>query len=155
MEKIFYDLWNLPATKVNRNIHIFDEFHRTKLPLQEQLLRPLDIRDDILLIFCLIELKVSKAFLQRVTVLKTIRPEIDELTPWLRRMCTLEGIVVKDSRALKQLALAADRLPRECLSLLQKISYLGEPLTIDLVNEITQDMQEIEDEESRYTLSEA
>ena len=129
-----------PPKKFGRKIYIFDEFHRAKIPLQEKLLKPLETREDRLLIFCLIDLKtIIEAFRQRVMVLKTNRPELDELIPWLQKICDSEGINTKDGNALRQIALSSDRLPRECLSLLEKLSLLGEPLTTGLVKELAQD----------------
>jgi DNA polymerase III gamma/tau subunit len=136
-----------------QDIHIFDEFDRAKDSLQSRLLSSLEMQKNRLLIFSLTDLKkIDEAFQQRVTVLKTSRPEIEELVPWLKRICELEGIIVKGEDALRQLAVAADRLPRSCLSLLQKISYLGKPLTTSLVREIAQDNTGREDRGSRYRI---
>ena len=137
----------VPISTTKINISIFDEFHRTREPLQDKLLIPLEKFTDILLIFCLIDLKaVSDAFRQRVTVLKTVRPDIDQLIPWLQRICTSERITIKDSNAVREVAQCAARLPRECLSLLEKISLSGEPLTTSLVREFAQDIQPVSDD---------
>jgi hypothetical protein len=123
--------------------------------LQERLLRPLETQKDLLAIFCVIDLKtVTQAFRQRVTVLKTNPPEIDELIPWLQKICDLEGIIVKDKSAIRQIASSANQLPRECLSLLEKGLFLNEPLTTTLVKELAQDNQESYDHGSQYTLAE-
>jgi replication-associated recombination protein RarA len=146
------DPWGI--RKVDRNIHVFDEFHRTKEPLQEKLLRPLERQKDLLAIFCVIGLNtVTQAFRQRVMPLQTKRPEIDELIPWLQKICDLEGIIVKDKSALRQIASSADQLPRECLSLLEKVLFLNEPLTTILVKELAQENQESYDHGSQYTLA--
>jgi DNA polymerase III gamma/tau subunit len=135
------------------DVHIFDELDRAKDSLQSRLLSHLEMKKDRLLIFSLIDLKkIDEAFQQRVTVLKTSRPEIEELIPWLERICASEGIVVKGEDALRQLGVAADRLPRSCLGLLQKISYLRKPLTTSLVREIAQDSRGSEDGGSRYRI---
>ncbi|MGO8988792.1 MAG: AAA family ATPase [bacterium] len=140
-----------PDLKVKLHIHIFDEFHRAKEPIQDKFLIPLERMPDILLVFCRIDLKRgdNDAFLQRVTVLKTAPPEVDDLVPWLQRICAAEGIIVKDNNALKELAIRGHRLPRECLGLLEKAYLLGDPLSTDLVRELAQDSQE-----SKYTLVE-
>lgn len=135
------------------DIHIFDELDRAKDSLQSRLLSHLEMKKNRLLIFSLIDLKkIDEAFQQRVTVLKTSRPEIEELIPWLERICELEGIIVKSEDALRQLAVAADRLPRSCLGLLQTISYLSNPLTTSLVREIAQNNKGHEDGGSRYRI---
>ena len=126
----------------NRRITIFDEFHRTKEPLQEKLLAPLEFDNHILLIFCAIDIKkTSPAFKERVLILTIRPPEIDELIPWLRKICDSEGITTKDGNALKELALSAGRIERECLSFLEKAQLLEEPLTTDLVKEIAEDQE--------------
>lgn len=152
LEEIFQNtFW--PPKRMGRKIYVFDEFHRARAPLQEKLLKPLEAREDRLLIFCLIDLKtVSEAFRQRVMVLKTNRPEFGELIPWLQKICDSEGINIKDGNALRQIALSGDRLPRECLSLLEKISFLGEPLTTNLVKEFAQDNREDRDGKPQYSI---
>jgi DNA polymerase-3 subunit gamma/tau len=124
----------------NRMIHIFDEFHRTKEPLQERLLGSLEFKKDLLLIFCLIDFKkITPPFRQRVTVLRTGSPEIGELVPWLEKVCDAEGIRVQDPKALRRVATESGRAPRECLSVLETIHQLGEPLTADLVGDVVRD----------------
>jgi DNA polymerase III gamma/tau subunit len=114
----------------------------------------LERQEDLLAIFCVIDLKkVTEAFRQRVTVLKTNPPEIDELIPWLQNICDLEGIIIKDKNALRQVASSANQLPRECLSLLEKVLFLKEPLTTILVKELAQDNQESYDRGSQYSLA--
>ena len=136
-------------TRIGKNIHLFDEFQRARPSFQEKLLRQLETDPDLFLIFCLIDLtRVEEAFRQRVTILKTTRPDLDELVPWLRKICALERIIVKDSRALRDLVIAAELLPRECLSFLQKISYLGNTLTADHVKQVYRDNQSIHDDAS-------
>ena len=135
------------------DVHIFDELDRAKDSLQSRLLSHLEMKKDRLLIFSLIDLKkVDEAFQQRVMVLKTSRPDLEELIPWLERICVSEGIVVKGEDALRQLAVAADRLPRSCLGLLQKISYLGKSLTTSLLREIAQDYTGHGNGVSRYRI---
>ncbi len=108
-----------------------------------------------MLVFCLVDLtRLEEAFQQRVTILKTTRPELEELVSWLRRICSLERITVKDTRALKDLAIAAELFPRECLSFLQKISYLSNTLTVDLVKQVSKDNRSIHDEASTPILIE-
>jgi DNA polymerase III delta prime subunit len=135
------------------DIHIFEELDRAKDSLQSKFLSYLEMKKNKLLIFSLIDLKkIDEAFRQRVMVLKTSRPEIEELIPWIGRICASEGIVVKGEDAVRQLILAADRLPRVCLGLLQKISYLGKSLTTSLVREVAQDNRGREGVRSRYRI---
>jgi len=130
-------------------IHILDEFQRASIPLQDKFLIPLEDYRNILLIFCLIDLdKIQEPFRQRVRVLKTTRPEIPELLPWMQKICTDKEIILKDSGALGQVATSADRLPRGCLSLLEKALLWDEPLSTDLVRELAKDLQE-----SKYRLN--
>lgn len=144
-----------PRNKIDRNIHVFDEFQRARPSFQEKLLRPLETDPDLLLIFCLIDLtRVEEAFQQRVTILKTTRPEVDELVSWLHGICTLEQITVKDGRALRSLAIAAELLPRECLGILQKISYLSNTLTADLVKQVCKDNRSVHEDASTPILIE-
>lgn len=124
----------------NRRITIFDEFHRTNQPLQQKLLDPLEVNNHILLIFCAISIqKVSQEFQERVLKLPVKPPEINELIPWLLKMCDSMKITVKDGNALKELAEKTGGIERACLSFLEKAQLLEEPLTIDLVKEIAEE----------------
>jgi DNA polymerase-3 subunit gamma/tau len=154
LDQIFHAFQYKSQTRIGRHIHIFDEFHRVRWPLQEKLLRPLETAKNILLIFCLIEPKVSRAFRQRVTDLNTIAPQIDELINWLRRICSSEELTINDDAALVKIAKAVDRLPRECFSILQKISCLGEPLTVSLVEELTKGTLGVQEDTPKYVLAE-
>ena len=120
-------------------IHIFDESQRATQPLQEKFLVPLETHKDILLIFCSIGAKVSQAFSQRTLYLPTSPPEIGQLVPLLQKICKAENIVVADSNALIEVARNAHRLPRECLSLLEKIHLIKESLSTDLVRKLCED----------------
>jgi DNA polymerase-3 subunit gamma/tau len=135
------------------NIHIFDEFDRAKNSFRDRLRTSLEMQKNRLLIFCLIDInRIDEGFRQRVTVLRTSRPEIEDLVPWLQLKCDSEGITVKDDNALRQLAISADQLPRECLSLLQKISCFGKPLTTSLVKGIVQDNKGLRDGGRSYRI---
>lgn len=144
-----------PQNRVDKLIHVFDEFQRAKPSFQEKLLRQLETNPRLLLIFLLIDIsRIEEPFRQRVLVLKTERPEIEEVIPWLRHICDLEQIAVKDDRALKELAITAGLLARECLGLLQKISYMDNILTTDLVKEAARDYQSTGEEAPTYVFSE-
>jgi DNA polymerase-3 subunit gamma/tau len=135
------------ATDRIKNPHIFDEFHRIRDRGQDKFLKLLESKPAILFIFCLIDISsVEEAFKQRVTILKTLPPEMGEIVPWLQKICNLEGIIVEDIDTLQKLAEQAHRLPRECLGALEKISCLDEPLTIDLVKEIFADKKSVKDD---------
>jgi DNA polymerase-3 subunit gamma/tau len=144
-----------PSQKKYPLIRILDEFDKLNKKFQEKLLRFVEFQDGSrFLIFCLIDLnKVSEAFRQRPTVLKTNQPQMEELIPWLKGICDLEGIPIEHSSALNQLILEANRLPRECLGLLQTISYLKKPLTTSLVKEVVRDIRGTGDGSSRYTMT--
>jgi len=145
----------VPWYGVGRHIHLFDEFHRTREPLQQKLLDILEFKKDILLIFCLIDFqKIIDVFRQRVEILRTSPPEIDELIPWLNHICDSRGIIIKGPDALRQIAIEGNRSPRECLALLQSIHNLKEPLTIDLVREVAQDRQGTCTDVPKYALAE-
>jgi len=155
LERIINYLRYRPWPWLKWNIIIFDEFHRAREPLQEKLLDILEFKKEILLIFCLIDYqKIIGPFRQRVEVLRTSPPDIEELIPWLNGICNSEGIVIKDTDALGQIAIEANRSPRECIALLQSIHNLKEPLTIDLVREVAQDRQGTCTNEPEYTLAE-
>ena len=156
LEKILDYLRYAPGwNPLHLNVHIFDEFHRAKEPLQEKLLETIEFKRDTLLIFCLIDFeKITEAFRQRVEVLKVSPPTIDELMPLLNRVCESEGIVIKDTRALRQVAIEANQSPRECHALLQSIHNLKKPLTIELVKEISKERQVSCSDEPKYTLAE-
>lgn len=155
LERII-DSWRFrPWWFLGRHIHLFDEFHRTREPLQEKLLDVLEFKKDVLFIFCLIDFqKIKEAFRQRVEILRTSPPEIDELIPWLNHICDSRGIIIKGPDALRQIAIEANRSPRECIALLQSIHNLKEPLTIDLVREVAQDRQGTCTGGPEYTLAE-
>lgn len=128
---------SLAFSRINRHVHIFDEVHRLREPFWDKLLRPLEIHSNRVLIFCLIDItQVDEAFRQRVLELKTQPPKIEELITFLRRICRLEKIKIKEDEALRELIESADRLPRKCLGLLQTIYYMGKPLTVNLIREL-------------------
>jgi DNA polymerase-3 subunit gamma/tau len=153
LEQIIKFFSYAPQTRIGRQIHIFDEFHRTREPLQDKLLTPLEFKKHLLLIFCLIDLKkITDAFRRRVTVLRTSSSEIDELIPWLEKVCNAEEIRVKDPRALRRVAIESGRAPGECLSVLETIYHLKEPMTVDLVRDVAQDRRGNDGNEPGYTI---
>lgn len=118
--------------KIDRNVFIWDEFHRVTDRWKDKLLNPKSKRD--IFIYCLIDLSVVPRALQgRAIVLKTERPEMGEIVPRLHQICELEGIIVNDQDALITLAREADRLSRECIKFLETFAVYGEPLTVNLV----------------------
>jgi DNA polymerase III delta prime subunit len=121
------------------HIHIFDEFHRAKEPLQDKFLIPLETCKDVLLIFCSIEPKVIPAFRRRTLSLETTPPEISQLLPWLGAICRAEKIPIKDGNALRQVAETAHRLPGDCVRILEQFYLEEEPLSTSLVMELGQD----------------
>lgn len=129
----------ISASGVKLDIHIFDDFNRTKEALQETFLVPLETHDDILLIFCSIGAKVTRAFSQRTLYLPTSPPGIGELVHWMQKICRAEGIIIQDSDALNEVANSAHRLPRECLGLLEKVYLIKEPLSTGLIRKLCQD----------------
>lgn len=149
MDEIIKDYLGVYSlNKIDRNIHIFDEFHRIKDRSQDKLLKPLDKKEFDIFIFCLIDLsEVESAVLQRTIILKTERPETEEIIPRLLQICELEGIVVKEEAALMHLAREADRLPRECLKLLETFALYGEPLTVNLVKKFLKHRRSIRNED--------
>ena len=145
----------VPWYGVGRHIHLFDEFHRTREPLQQKLLDILEFKKDILLIFCLIDFqKIIDVFRQRVEILRTSPPKIDELIPWLNHICDSRGIIIKGPDALRQIVIEGNRSPRECLTLLGSILNLKEPLTIDLVREVAHERQGTFTDGPEYALAE-
>jgi len=155
LQRIIYDMRYVSWGHMGRHIHLFDEFHRTREPLQDKLLDIVEFRKDVLFIFCLIDFqKIIDPFRQRVTILRTSPPEINELIPWLNHICDSRGIIIKGSDALRQIAIDANRSPRECIALLEDIYNLKEPLTIDLVREVAQDRQGTCTDGPEYTLAE-
>jgi len=141
-------------TLIGRQIHIFDEFHRAKGPLQDMLLQATEFNKRLLLIFCLIDFKkITPAFRQRVTVLRTRGPEIEELVPLFEKVCEAEGIRVEDPEALRLVATESGREPRECLSVLETIHELGEPVTADLVRDVVRDRRANDGNKPAYKLA--
>jgi len=138
LDEIFKNhLYFIQCNRIKKDFHIFDEFHRIRDASQDKFLRHLEINRNLLFIFCLIDIsKIEKAFRDRTVVLKTSRPELTVIVPWLRRICNQEGIAIENPNALRQLATEANRSPRACLGTLQKILYLGEPITMALVENL-------------------
>jgi DNA polymerase-3 subunit gamma/tau len=132
--------------RIDRNIFIWDEFHRITDRWKDKLLNPKSKRD--IFIYCLIDLSVVPRALQgRAIVLKTERPEMGEIIPRLRQICELEGIIVKDGDALITLAREADRLTRECIKFLETSAVYGEPLTVNLVKKFFKHRRSIGNED--------
>ena len=134
------------ASSTKMHVHVFDEFQRATINLQDKFLIPLETQSDILLIFCSIELKISDAFHRRVLSLKTKPPEISQLVPWLDAICKAENIPIKDGNALRQVAETAHRLPGDCVRILEQFYLEEEPLSTSAVMEISQ--------ESKFTIVE-
>jgi DNA polymerase-3 subunit gamma/tau len=145
-EIIFRYLGLRSLNKIDRNIFIWDEFHRIADRCKEKLLNPKSKND--IFIYCLIDLSVIPRALQgRAIVLKTERPEFGELIPRLHQICDLEGIIVKDQDALITLAREADRLTRECFKFLETYAVYGEPLTVNLVKTFFKHRRSIKNED--------
>lgn len=142
LEDILKGLWfgvqAFSTSPTKLQIHILDEFQRAKEPLQEKFLVPLDVHENILLIFCSTGQKIGQAFYQRTLSLPTSPPQIGQLLPLLEKICKAENIVVADSNALIEVARNAHQLPRECLGLLEKVHLMKEPLSTSLVRELCQ-----------------
>ena len=152
-EKFRNCLYYINFNAFRRDIHIWDEFHRIRGRSQDKFLKPLESNSRVLFIFCLIDLaSLEPAFLQRVQILKTKRPEIAELILWLHHICEIEGIAVEDRQSLIFLAQSAERTPRECLRLLQAASLYGEPLTNELLREVLENSKSVKADRPKYTI---
>jgi len=115
----------------------------------------LETKPYLLFIFCLIDISlIEEALRQRLTVLKTSLPEMEEILAWLEHICSIEGIVVKDKEALEHLAKEADLIPRECIGTLQTILDLREPITVELIRELSRDKVSVKGEEPGYRIIE-
>jgi len=134
--------------KIEKNIVIFDEFHRIRDRCQDKFLNPLIKSKHDLFIFLLIDLsEIEAALQQRSIILVTERPEMGEIIPWLHKICEREDIIVKDNDALVHLATQADRLARGCLKLIETLAVYGEPLTVNLVKKIFKHRRSIRNED--------
>lgn len=121
----------------DREVYLFDEFQNAKFPMQEKFHQMLGTKSDWLLVFSLIDIKfLHEPFRQRVEILNTNRPEIDEIAPWLRQICEAENISITDYEALNEIVRISKRIPRECLTILQTVLSTEEPLTLDLVRDV-------------------
>ena len=142
------DLLYIQFGRLGKDIHIFDEFGRIVGGSQQKFLTPLEKNPHVIFIFCQIDISsLEDAFQQRCQlILKVTRPEMDEIIPWLERICELEGITIKEREALMRLSGEADRTPRECLRLLQNISLLQEPLTVNMIKEISRNKRSVKDD---------
>lgn len=141
----------LCSNRIGRQVIIFDEFHRiAERRLQDKFLRKMETCRD-LFIFTLIDLScLEGAFKDRTTILKTSVPNMEELIPWLESKCKAEGIIIKEKEALKGLAEEARLIPRACLGMLQLISGFGEPITADLINQLSENRKSIENDVPTY-----
>lgn len=107
----------------------YDELQRVKIPAQEMFLKPLEgdpHRLNALLIFSTADLeKVDKALLERVIHLKLLPPTVDQLVPWLEKICKLESIHIEDKPVLSMIAEHCKCIPRACLNFLLEHCILG------------------------------
>ncbi len=134
--------------EIGKNVFILDEFHRIRDRCQDKFLHPLMKSEYDLFIFLLIDLsEIESALQQRSIILKTERPEIGEIIPWLYQICEREDVIVKDNDALAHLAAHADRLPRGCLKFIETLAVYGEPLTVNLVKKICKHRRSIRNED--------
>ena len=144
---IHNDLNYLHFNRIGKDIHIFDQFDRIRDRSQDKFLRLLETRPDLLFIFCLIDISsIEVAFKDRVTILKTTRPVMEEIVPRLEHICNAEGIVIHEKEALKYLAKEADFVTRAGLATLEKIVVYGEPITLDLLRELSEDQKSVNDD---------
>jgi len=142
-------------TKIEKTVHIFDEFHRIRDRSQDKFLKPLEKPRSNLFIFCLIDISdFEMALRQQVTIFRTECPSLEEIIPWLRRICDEKGMAILEPEALIQVAIEADRLPRECLRILHEIRMLQEPLTVSLVKEMSVAKTSSKDNVPRYRILE-
>jgi DNA polymerase III gamma/tau subunit len=117
-EQIESDIVSYLAFKIT----YYDEFQRVKIPAQEMLLKALEGDPyplNKLFIFSTKEPeKVDGGLLQRVTHLKLIPPTVEQLIPWLEKICNWAPIHVEDKTALGLIAEDCNRIPRVCLNFL-------------------------------------
>ncbi len=112
------------------HIIIFDEFHMAPLKIQEKFLKYLEDFEDIVYIFCAIDLKdICHPFIQRVQAFPTNPPEIEELVAWLSEICHKENFNF-ETKALELIAEASNCLPRGCLNLLQATYYSDKGISL-------------------------
>jgi len=130
------------SNRIGRQVLIFDEFHRVaERRLQDKFLRKIETCRD-LFIFTLIDLScIEGAFKDRATILKTTPPKMEEVLPWLESICNAERIIIKEKEALKGLAEESRLIPRSCLGMLQLILGLKEPITVDLINQLSENRE--------------
>ena len=144
---IYSHLHYIHFNRIKKDIHIFDHFDCIRDRSQDKFLRQLETRPYLLFIFCLIDISpIERPFKDRVTILKTVRPTMDEILPWLKYICHTEGIVLKQKRALQHLVEEADLVPRACLATLEKIVGLREPITFALLRELSEDNESVNDD---------
>jgi DNA polymerase-3 subunit gamma/tau len=147
-ELINHHLYYIRFNKIERDIHIFDQFDRIRDRSQDKFLKQLEKRNPhILFIFCLVDISsIERLFRDRVTVLKTTRPVMEEILPWLEHICNAEGIAIKEKEALRYLAKDADFVERACLATLEKIVGLRQPVTVSLLRELSEDNESVNDD---------
>lgn len=135
--------------KIEKDIHIFDQFDLIRDRRQDKFLMQLETKPYLLFIFCLINISsIDRVFKDRTTVLKTTRPEIKEIVPWLERICNAEEIVIQEKEALEHLAKKADCVPRACLATLEKIVVYGESISVSLLRELSDDQKSVNDDDT-------
>ena len=120
----------------------YDEFQRAKIPLQEMLLKALEGDPyplNKLFIFSTTDPgKVDEGLLQRVLHLKLLPPSVQQLIPWLEKICNLESIPIEDKSALSLIAEECKCIPRVCLNFLFYHCILGgEPISRRIIEKAT------------------
>ncbi len=147
-ELISHRLYQIRFNKIERDIHIFDQFDRIRDRSQDKFLKLLEMKNPhILFIFCLVDISsIENLFRDRVTTLKTTRPVAQEILVWAERICNSEGIFIKEKEALTYLVKEADFVERACLATVEKIIGLGKPLTVGLLRELSEDNESVNDD---------
>jgi DNA polymerase-3 subunit gamma/tau len=120
----------------------YDELQRVKIPAQEMFLKPLEGDPhplNTLFIFSTADLgKVDKALLERVTLLSLLPPTVEQLIPWLEKICKRASIHIEDKFALSLIAEDCKCIPRTCLNFLFEHCILGEqPISRQIVEKTT------------------
>lgn len=136
-EQLQRDLISYVAFK----IVYYDELHRAKIPLQEMLLKALEGDPwplNIFFIFSTFDLeRVEGALIKRVTHIKLIPPTVEQVIPWLEKICNLESIPIEDRSALGLIAEDCKCIPRDCLNFLfDHCVLLDQPVSKKIVGRV-------------------
>jgi hypothetical protein len=127
---LHYDLMALSLFFFPRHVWI-EDLDKAPTSVVESLSLPFDMAYTTPMFFTATHLeKLPPEFVQRVKVVKIRKLSPEGLISFVLKICTLEGIAIKEAEAVAELIRLANRNYRNILNILESVSDYGDPLSL-------------------------